>query len=190
MAIDKINIKQTIVNSKLPQRNVSKENLQLLRSQGLTLQEIADSFQISRSTVVKYVNIYGLANYDKVDKTLLKKAYELVSQGLSMQKISEILNISYGRVRVLFKHMNIKDIDDNYIDLVKSDDTLVKHPLISKTHKAFLESINKKDIEDLIKNGHTISYIADMFSITPTDVRDLFTKFGISLIDYRKYVLK
>ena len=194
MAIGKIRTTQALVNSKLPQRNISKENLQLLRSQGLTLQEIADSLQVSRSSVAKYINIYGLTSlktdYSKVDKTLFDKAYELIAQGLSKQKISEVLNISYNRVRVLFRHLNLKDIDDSYIDSVKSDVTLVRHPLISRTHKAFLESITKKDLDELVKNGHTINYIAEMLSVDASDVKDLFTKFGISISDYNKYVLK
>ena len=194
MAIGKINTTQALASSTLPQRNISKENLQLLRSQGLTLKEIADSLQVSRSTVAKYISIYGLASlrtdYSKVDQTLFDKVYELLSQGFSKQKISEILNISYGRVRVLFRHLKLKDIDDGYIDSVKSDVDLVKHPLVSKAHGAFLKSITKKDLDELVKNGHTINYIAEMLSVDSSDVKDLFTKFGIRISDYNKYVLK
>ena len=201
MGINKVNVGKTILNSQSKSTNISKEQLQLLRKQGLSLKEIADSLHISTSTVTKYINVYKMpllkTDLNKIDKNLLAKINSLIEQGLSVNKIAKQLKTSYGKVRVILEHFNLKTqqahkytkrkqqvssidntIDNNYLNFVNFT-KLANDPVISKTHKTFLESITKNDLEELVNNGHSIDDIACMFSTSQPYITKLFHKYGI-----------
>lgn len=136
-------------------------------------------------------------DFSKVDKEFLANINELITQGLSVRKIAEQLKLSYGRVRVLCEHFNLKTqpgqdyvhrrqrianmrnaIDNNCLNFVNDND-LIKHPIISKTHHTFLKSITKSDLEELINNGHSIDDIAIMFSTSQSYIAKLFSKYRL-----------
>ena len=201
MGINKVNVGKTILNSQSKSTNISKEQLQLLRKQGLSLKEIADSLHISTSTVTKYINVYKMpllkTDLNKIDKNLLAKINSLIEQGLSVNKIAKQLKTSYGKVRVILEHFNLKTqpaqdytkrkqqlsnihntIDENYLNFVNFT-KLTNDPVMSKTHNTFLESITKNDLEELVNNGHSIDDIACMFSTSKPYIAKLFHKYGI-----------
>lgn len=204
MAINKLNVTQSILNSQAKSKNIPQKTLQLMRNQGLTLQEIADTLHVSTSNVSKHVKMYKIpllkTDFSKVDKEFLANINELIAQGLSVRKIAEQLKLSYGRVRVLCEHFNLKTqpgenyvnrkqliadmnnaIDNNdyhYLNSVNYKN-LNKNPIFSKTHDTFLESISKSDLEELINNGHSIDDIAIMFSTSQSYIAKLFSKYRL-----------
>lgn len=204
MDINKINISQSILNSKSKATNITKKKLQLMRNQGLTLQEIADSFNTSSTNISRHIKMYKIpslkTDFSKVDKKMLANINELISQGLSVNQIAKQLKLSYSKVRVLFEHFNLKTqpgenyvnrkqliadmnnaIDNNdyhYLNSVNYKN-LNKNPIFSKTHDTFLENISKSDLEELINNGHSIDDIAIMFSTSQSYIAKLFSKYGL-----------
>ena len=97
MGINKVNVGKTILNSQSKSTNISKEQLQLLRKQGLSLKEIADSLHISTTTVTRYIKVHKMpllkTDLNKIDKNLLAKINSLIEQGLSVNKIAKQLKI-------------------------------------------------------------------------------------------------
>lgn len=201
MGINKVNVGKTILNSQSKSTNISKEQLQLLRKQGLSLKEIADSLHISTNTVTRYIKAYKIpllkTDLNKIDKNLLAKINSLIEQGLSINKIAKQLKTSYGKVRVILEHFNLKTqqahkytkrkqqvssinntIDNNYLNFVNFT-KLTNDPLMSNTHNTFLESITKNDLEELVNNGHSIDDIAYMFATSRPYIAKLFNKYGI-----------
>ena len=76
---------------------------------GLTQKQLAEKFNISITTVIKYTDI-DREIYEQEAKNRRFKAYELKQKGLRLAEIAEALGCSYNAAAGLIKRYKQKDL--------------------------------------------------------------------------------
>lgn len=80
-----------------------------LNRNGLTQKELAEKFNISITTVIKYTAIER-EKYEEEAKERRFKAYELKQKGLKLAEIAEALGCSYYAAAGLIKRYKKQDL--------------------------------------------------------------------------------
>lgn len=83
----------------MPKRKVSEdevERMKFLKEEGLTYEEIAEEFNVSYSTVARYLRDKGKRT--EVTPEIIKEMKELRKDGLTYEAIAEELDVGYSTV--------------------------------------------------------------------------------------------
>ncbi|KXB07817.1 hypothetical protein AKJ58_01685 [candidate division MSBL1 archaeon SCGC-AAA385D11] len=88
----------------MPRRKVSEEDIERMKSlknEGLTYEEIAEEFDVSYSTVAKYLR--GVGKKTKITPEILEKMKNLRESGLTYEEIAKELDFCYSTVAKYMK---------------------------------------------------------------------------------------
>ncbi|KXB02908.1 hypothetical protein AKJ45_03135 [candidate division MSBL1 archaeon SCGC-AAA261F19] len=92
----------------MPRRKVSEEDVERMKSlknEGLTYREIAEEFDVSYSTVAKYLG--GIGKKTKITPKILEKMKNLRKNGLTYEEIARELDVGYSTVAKYMKEKGL-----------------------------------------------------------------------------------
>ena len=161
---NKFGINTPIRQAKANIKNVTKEQLQRLVDEGLTMSEICKKLHLSGKSIfyrlLKTLDIrYNYKNHSNEINIPREDLQKAVDEWKSVRDIEEKLHVSNSTFYNKIKSANIKSVLSNSIETI--------------------DKLNKNDIQEKLDKGASPKEICDMYNITPRMYNTLIAQYGL-----------
>ena len=90
-------------------KHISKDQIEAWRSEGYTLEEMAEAAGVSRETLIKSIRSYGIKIRQPLTPEEKEEVCRLASEGMSMAKIAKRIKRSVSAVNDILKAAGMKE---------------------------------------------------------------------------------